>query len=110
MAAERAGPRAPTRNPDLGGVAGDGFRPSKRRPWEALTLQGRRPRTLPFNPTEDGGLKGPKTPLGIRLVRIGAAILQIWPTAPGLSQIRLGQVQLAAEGKSQLRCSARPGT
>ena len=67
-----------------------GFRPSKRRP-------------LPG----DAVLEDAQDAAGTTLVRTAAAILPTWPATPVLSQIRLGQVQLAAERMSQLRSSAR---
>ena len=60
----------------------------------------------PVQSPEDGGLENAQDAAGTTLVRTAAAILPTWPATPVLSQIRLGQVQLAAERISQLRPSA----
>ena len=62
----------------------------------------------PVQSPEDGGLENAQDAAGTTLVRTAAAILPTWPATPVLSQIRLGQVQLAAERMSQLRPSASP--
>ena len=64
----------------------------------------------PVQSPEGGGLEDAQNAARTTLVRAAAAILPAWPATPVLSQIRLGQVQLAAERMSQLRPSASSPT